>query len=147
MSKRKRAKRVSSTAPQWILLVIFIAYEIFAIIFATAGIHTSVSLVAAGIYSILEVLLSICLFRTPVYVHGLVFIGQLILGNVCRNLPLMVIFAILYLISVILLYYWTRDEKERHVYVKKDKVSSKAKSEAHSEKDDSEEKKSDSDAE
>lgn len=121
MSRIKRAKKVKTTAPQWTLLIIFIAYEIFAILFSSYGIPATISIVAAGIYSILEVLLSICLFRTPIYVHGLVIIGQLILGNVCKNLPLMIVFAILYFISVVLLYYWTREEKERRVHARKPK--------------------------
>lgn len=113
MAKKRRAKRVKSTALQWIIFFVFVAYEIFAILFATYGIPVQISLVAAAIYSILEVLLSICLFRTPVYVHGLVIIGQLIVGNIFKNLPLMILFAILYLLAVVLLYYWTRDEKEK----------------------------------
>lgn len=113
MAKKKRARKVRTTAPQWILFFIFVAFEIFAVLFVTYGIKNPISLVAAAIYAILEVLLSVCLFRTPVFVHGLVIIAQIIVGNIFSCRVIMIIFSILYFLSVVLLYYWTREERAK----------------------------------
>ncbi len=97
-----------------ILLAAFVAYTIFAIIFAVNGLGAGVSFPAVGIFVLLEAGLAALLFPVALWIHGLVFLAQIIAGIGFHMLPFMILMDIIYALGVALIYFWTR--KERAVY-------------------------------
>ncbi len=60
-------------------------------------------------FVILEVLLAVCLNRIPIWVHGLIIIGQIVAGLGFHALVFMILMAGVYFAAILLLYFWTKD--------------------------------------
>lgn len=117
MAQKKRSVQTSSKQKRgggslpWIMLAVFVCYVIFALVFAVQGMDARVSFPAVGIFVLLEAALSALLFPVPLWIHGLIFIGQLALGLAFHMLPFMILMVIIYCLGIATLYFWTREEK------------------------------------
>ena len=80
-----------------ILAVVAIAVSIFAF---------SINPVVACIMVILEAALAACLNRIPIWVHGLVFIAQIVCGIMASQIAFMVFMALIYVFAIAFLYIW-----------------------------------------
>lgn len=106
----KRAAGGKSRLPE-IFLVVFVAYTIFALVFAVYGLGSGISFPAAGIFVLLEACLAALLFPIPLWIHGLIFLAQLIAGLGFHMLPFMILMDILYCLGVAVIFFWTRKER------------------------------------
>lgn len=70
----------------------------------------SVPIVVAGAFVILEALLCALLDHTPIWVHALVIAVQLVMGFYFDHAVFMVLMVIVYVVALLLLYVWTKDE-------------------------------------
>jgi hypothetical protein len=57
----------------------------------------------------LEGVLAALLNRIPLWVHGLVFVGQIVAGVVFHKLIFMILMAVAYALCVALLFFFTKD--------------------------------------
>ncbi|SDB12310.1 hypothetical protein SAMN02910298_00629 [Pseudobutyrivibrio sp. YE44] len=80
-------------------------FAVAAIIASTVAFHVSV--VIACIMVVLEACLSACLNRIPIWVHGLVFIAQVVCGIMASQVPFMVLMAFIYVFAITFLYIWS----------------------------------------
>ena len=93
----------------YVMLGIYVIFVIAVLLLTTQVITNSVSLVAACVFVILEVLLAVCLNRIPIWVHGLIIIGQIVAGLGFHALAFMILMAGVYFAAILLLYFWTKD--------------------------------------
>lgn len=107
---KRRAEGKGSRLPE-IFLAVFVAYTIFALVFAVYGLAAGISFPAAGIFVLLEVCLAALLFPVPLWIHGLIFLAQLIAGLGFHMLAFMILMDILYCLGVAVIFFWTRKEK------------------------------------
>ncbi|MEE3480792.1 MAG: hypothetical protein VZQ80_02240 [Lachnospiraceae bacterium] len=108
---RQKGRRVKESRMPVILLAVFIIYVIFAMVFAVNGLDSGVSYPAVGFFVLLEACLAALLFPIPLWIHGLVFLGQLIFGICFHKGTFMVLMALLYALAVAVIYFWTRKER------------------------------------
>lgn len=85
---------------------------IFLVIFAVVAIVVScvafkINVVIACVMVVLEAALVACLNRIPIWVHGLVFIAQIVCGILASQVPFMVFMAFIYVFAVAFLFIWT----------------------------------------
>lgn len=108
---RQKGRRVKESRVPVILLAVFIIYVIFSMVFAVNGLDMGISYPAVGFFVLLEACLAALLFPIPLWIHGLVFLGQIIFGIGFHKGTFMVLMAILYALAVALIYFWTRKER------------------------------------
>ena len=94
-----------------VMLICFIVWTIVAMVLSASVISTPVLIVPAGIFVVLEVLLAVCLHRIPVWIHGLIVIGQIAAGMAFSYLPFMILMVIEYIAAILVLYFWARKDQ------------------------------------
>ena len=87
-----------------ITLIIFAIFAIVAIVVSTLVFHINV--VIACVMVVLEAALAACLNRIPLWIHGLVFIAQIVCGVLATQIPFMVLVAFIYVFAIAFLYIW-----------------------------------------
>ncbi|MCR4693952.1 MAG: hypothetical protein K5773_01340 [Pseudobutyrivibrio sp.] len=91
-----------------VTLCILVIYAIVAIL--VSYLKLDVSIVPCCIMILLEVLLAVLLSRIPLWVHGLVFIAEIVAGIIASQIPFMVLMAFVYVGAITFLYIWERNE-------------------------------------
>ncbi len=89
-------------------LLLLIVLGLFAIVAITVSIVVlKVGPVIACAMVILEAALAACLNRIPLWIHGLVFIAEIVIGIMASQLVFMVLMAFVYVISIAFLFAWS----------------------------------------
>ena len=89
-------------------LLLLIVLGLFAIVSIVVSITVlSVGPVVACVMVILEAALAACLNRIPLWIHGLVFIAQIVIGIMASQLVFMILMAFVYVIAIAFLYAWS----------------------------------------
>ena len=101
-------KRQENTIP---FPFIFLAVYLIALvaIFIVGFKVLSIPIASVGLFIVLEGVLAALLNRIPLWVHGLVFIGQIVAGVFFGKLIFMILMAVMYALSIALLYFFTRN--------------------------------------
>ncbi|MCR4673690.1 MAG: hypothetical protein K5675_01670 [Lachnospiraceae bacterium] len=68
-----------------------------------------VPIAAVGIFIVLECALAALLDKIPLWVHGLVFIGQIVAGVFFGKVAFMLLMALVYAGAICMLFLFTRD--------------------------------------
>ena len=84
-----------------IILGVFAVVAILVSIFAHA-----INPVIACVMVILEAALAATLNRIPLWIHGLVFIAQIVCGIIASQVPFMIFMAFIYVFATAFLYVW-----------------------------------------
>lgn len=90
-------------------LIVLIIFSIITIIVSQLVLKTP--LVACCLLIILEALLAACLDKIPLWLHGIVFIAQIVSGILADKLVLMILMAIIYILAIAFLFIWSDHEK------------------------------------
>ena len=80
-----------------IVAVAFIVISIMAL---------SINPIVACLMVILEAGLAACLNKIQLWIHGLVFIGQIICGVIASQVVFMVLMALIYVLAIAFLFIW-----------------------------------------
>ncbi|QFJ55773.1 hypothetical protein [Pseudobutyrivibrio xylanivorans] len=89
-------------------LISLIVLGIFAVVAILVSVLAfKINVVIACIMVILEAALAACLSRIPVWIHGLVFIAQIVCGIMASQVPFMVLMAFIYAFAVVFLFIWS----------------------------------------
>jgi hypothetical protein len=91
-----------------ISLILLVIFSVASIIVAAACFHINV--VVACVMVILEAGLAACLNRIPIWVHGLVFIAQIVIGIMASQVPFMILMACIYVLAIVFLFIWANHE-------------------------------------
>ncbi|MBR5638083.1 MAG: hypothetical protein IKW81_14285 [Pseudobutyrivibrio sp.] len=91
-----------------ISLVWLVVFSIAAII--VSCVCFNINVVIACVMVVLEAGLSACLNRIPIWIHGLVFIAQIVCGIMASQLPFMVLMAFIYVFAIVFLFIWANHE-------------------------------------
>ncbi|MBQ6133327.1 MAG: hypothetical protein IJI65_04180 [Lachnospiraceae bacterium] len=115
MSKEKTTIRKvnpgSAVKVPWIMFIIFIAYLLFAVLFSSFGLPETIAVAAVVIVTLLQAAMAALLFPAPLFVHGLVIILEIAFGLIFGRILFMLLMIGVYVLSIVLLYFWTREEK------------------------------------
>ncbi|SFH51793.1 hypothetical protein SAMN04487830_10113 [Pseudobutyrivibrio sp. OR37] len=88
-----------------LLCLIFLG--IFAVVAIVVSIIAfSINPVIACVMVILEAALAATLNKIPLWIHGLVFIAQIVCGIMASQVPFMLFMAFIYVFSTVFLYIW-----------------------------------------
>lgn len=90
---------------------IFLAVYLLAIIaiFVVGFKVLGIPIAAVGLFIVLEGFLAALLNRIPLWVHGLVFVGEIVAGVVFGKLIFMILMAVVYALCVALLFFFTKN--------------------------------------
>ncbi len=88
-----------------LFLVGLAVFTVVAVVVSIMAFHIGV--VIACIMAVLEAALAACLNRIPIWVHGLVFISQIVCGIIASQVPFMLIMALIYIFAIAFLYVWS----------------------------------------
>jgi len=92
-------------------LICLICLGIFAVVaILVSHLAFHVSVIAACFMVVLEALLGACLNRIPLWIHGLVFIAQIVAGIMASQVPFMILMAFIYVFSIAFLFIWAGNE-------------------------------------
>ncbi len=91
-----------------ILLICFGIFVVASIIIS--ALVFDINVVVSCIIVILEAALAACLSKIPIWVHGLVFIAQVVCGIIASQVPFMVLMAFIYVFAVVFLFIWANHE-------------------------------------
>ena len=87
-----------------ISLIFLTVFALVAILVSCLALKLNVVIVCVMV--VLEAALAACLNRIPIWVHGLVFIAQIVCGIMASQVPFMVFMAFIYVFSVVFLFLW-----------------------------------------
>ena len=88
-------------------MIVLICFCVFAIVAAVVSVFAfSINPIIACVMVILEAALAACLNRIPIWIHGLVFIAQIVCGIMASQIPFMVFMAFIYVFAIVFLYIW-----------------------------------------
>ncbi|WP_051195224.1 hypothetical protein [Pseudobutyrivibrio ruminis] len=88
-----------------LLCLIFLG--VFAVVAILVSILAfSINPVIACVMVILEAALAATLNRIPLWIHGLVFIAQIVCGIMASQVPFMLFMAFIYVFATVFLYVW-----------------------------------------
>ncbi len=87
-----------------ITLILFAIFAVVAILVSTLVFHIGV--VVACVIVVLETALAACLNKIPLWIHGLVFIAEIVCGILASQGPFMLIMAFIYVFAIAFLYIW-----------------------------------------
>ncbi|SDZ87907.1 hypothetical protein SAMN02910384_00421 [Pseudobutyrivibrio sp. ACV-2] len=85
-------------------LIFLVVYTVVAIVLSCA--LFKINVVVACVMVILEAGLVACLNRIPIWVHGLVFIAQIVCGIIASQVPFMLLMAFVYAFAVTFFFIW-----------------------------------------
>ena len=69
-----------------------------------------ISIIVACAMVVLEALLASCLNKIPLWVHGLVFIAQIVGGIIAGQIPFMAMMDVIYVGAIAFLFIWEHHE-------------------------------------
>lgn len=69
-----------------------------------------ISIIVACVMVVLEAFLASCLNKIPLWVHGLVFIAQIVAGIIASQIPFMVMMDVIYVGAIAFLFIWEHHE-------------------------------------
>ena len=92
----------------FICIIILGIYTIASILISYFALE--IPIVPLCMIVILEALLAALLNKIPLWVHGLVFILEIVIGVIASKAAFMVLMAFVYAIAVVFLYIWSRNE-------------------------------------
>ena len=110
-AKIRKVDPKSAVKVPWILFFVFIAYLLFAVIFSAFGLPETVAVAAVVIVALLEAAMAALLFPAPLFVHGLVIILEIAFGLIFGRILFVLLMLGIYVLSIVVLYFWTREEK------------------------------------
>jgi hypothetical protein len=87
-----------------IALVWLVVFSVIAII--VSCVCFNINIVIACVMVVLEAALAACLNRIPIWVHGLVFIAQIVCGILASQVPFMIFMAFIYVFAIAFLFVW-----------------------------------------
>lgn len=87
-----------------VCLIGLAVFTIVAIIVSIVAFH--INPIVACVMVLLEAGLAACLNRIPIWIHGLVFIAQIVIGIMASQLPFMIFMAFIYVFGVAFLFVW-----------------------------------------
>ncbi len=88
-----------------LLSLIFLAlFTLIVVIVSCVALHINV--VVACVMAVLEAGLAACLNRIPLWIHGLVFIAQIVCGIIASQVVFMVLMAFIYVFAIVFLFIW-----------------------------------------
>ena len=87
-----------------ISLIVLGIFAVVSLIVAIAVFH--INPIIACVMVILEAALAACLNQIPIWIHGLVFIAQIVIGIMASQIPFMIFMAFIYVLGVAFLYVW-----------------------------------------
>ena len=88
----------------FIFLLWLVIFSVIAIVVSCVAFNINV--VIACVMVVLEAALAACLNRIPLWVHGLVFIAQIVCGILASQVPFMVFMAFIYVFAIAFLFVW-----------------------------------------
>lgn len=88
-----------------LLLIVLGLFAIVSIVVSIVVLHLSP--IIACVMVILEAALAACLNRIPLWIHGLVFIAEIVIGIMASQLVFMILMAFVYVISIAFLFAWS----------------------------------------
>ena len=92
-------------------LLLLIVLGLFAIVAITVSIVVlHLGPVVACAMVILEAALAACLNRIPLWIHGLVFIAEIVIGIMASQIPFMILMACIYVLAIVFLFIWANHE-------------------------------------
>ena len=59
---------------------------------------------------VLEAALGACLNKMPLWIHGLVFIAEIVLGIMASQVVFMILMVFIYVLAIAFLFIWTNHE-------------------------------------
>ncbi len=87
-----------------ICIVLLGVFATVAIVVSIVALH--INPIVACVMVILEAGLAACLNRIPIWVHGLVFIAQIVIGIMATQVPFMIFMAFIYVFAIAFLFVW-----------------------------------------
>ncbi|SHI47226.1 hypothetical protein [Pseudobutyrivibrio xylanivorans] len=87
-----------------IALIWLVVFSVVAIIISCVSFDINV--VVACVMVVLEAALAACLNRIPIWIHGLVFIAQIVIGILASQVGFMVLMAFIYVFAIAFLFIW-----------------------------------------
>ena len=87
-----------------ISLIWLVIFSVIAIVVSCACFK--INIVIACVMVVLEAALAACLNRIPIWVHGLVFIAQIVCGILASQVPFMILMAFIYVFAIVFLFVW-----------------------------------------
>ncbi len=93
-----------------ICLLCFVIFTLIAIIVSI--VTFKIPVVATCFIVVLEAVLAICFNRIPLWIHGLIFIAQIVAGILADQTFFMVLMALVYLLATCFLYLKTAYEQD-----------------------------------
>lgn len=114
-AKKKKASSINLNqffSRENLPLLSLIFLSIFAIVAIVVSIVAfSINPVIACVMVILEAALAATLNRIPLWIHGLVFIAQIVCGIMASQVPFMFFMAFIYVFATAFLYIWLIDNE------------------------------------
>ena len=87
-----------------IALIWLVVFSVVAIVVSCVAFNINV--VIACVMVVLEAALAACLNRIPIWIHGLVFIAQIVIGILASQVGFMVFMAFIYVFAIAFLFVW-----------------------------------------
>ena len=88
-------------------LIVLICFGIFAVVsIVVSAVAFHINVIIACVMVILEAALAACLNKIPLWIHGLVFIAQIVCGIMASQVPFMILMALVYVFAIAFLYVW-----------------------------------------
>ena len=87
-----------------ISLIWLVVFSVVAIVVSCVAFDINV--VIACVMVVLEAALAACLNRIPIWIHGLVFIAQIVIGILASQVGFMVLMAFIYVFAIAFLFIW-----------------------------------------
>lgn len=87
-----------------ISLILLGIFAVVSLIIAIIVFH--INPIVACVMVMLEAALAACLNQIPIWIHGLVFIAQIVIGIMASQIPFMIFMAFIYVFGVAFLYVW-----------------------------------------
>ena len=88
-------------------LICLVALAIFVVVsIVVSHVSFGINIVVACVMVLLEAGLAVCFNRIPIWVHGLIFIAQIVMGIMASQLPFMIFMALIYVFAIAFLYVW-----------------------------------------
>jgi len=91
-----------------ISLIVLGIYALVAIL--VSGFVLQINFVVVCAMVVLEAALGACLNKIPLWIHGLVFIAEIVLGIMASQVVFMILMVFIYVLAIAFLFIWTNHE-------------------------------------
>ncbi|MBQ6441793.1 MAG: hypothetical protein IJJ13_04280 [Lachnospiraceae bacterium] len=94
--------------------IALILYIIFAVVvFVISAFALKVPIVTVALIVLIQAGLAVCMHKAPLWLHVVVIGGELALGIFTKNVVLLILAALLYFASVVVLSFWFHGNMKR----------------------------------